>query len=102
MLTRDQFLDLAEVSYQSMTTGGSKPGSNRVGPTFSSTPGDTKCRWRTVHTNRPVAALVQDGEYYDATGRRGARGFAFDVDWSESRVTLMDADGLPIARRYTR
>ena len=101
-LTR--FLDLAEVSHHVHDDGRLEatfqPSGNRLSI-------DAR-RYKVQMGNRfiqtgPSQLLVQDGEYYVATGLLGgALGLRFDVDWSELRVTLRDAGGLPIARRLQR
>lgn len=51
----------------------------------------------------PSQLLYQDNEFYVATGLLGGvLGLRFDVNWFDLRVTLVDTDELPIARRIRR
>ncbi len=99
-----KFLDLAEVYFQVHDDG-------RLEATFQPSGSHLSidaARYKVQMDGRfiqsgPSQLFVQDGEYYIATGLLGGvLGLRFDVNWSDLRVTLVDAGGLPIARRIQR
>ncbi|NNG15955.1 MAG: hypothetical protein HKM89_05680 [Gemmatimonadales bacterium] len=99
-----QFLDLAEVSYQVHDDSRLDATFQPSGRRLSIDPARYKVQMdgRFVQTG-PSQLVYQDGEYYIATGLLGGvLGLRFHVNWSDLRVTLLDAEGLPIARRIRR
>lgn len=98
------FFDLAEIGH-----GGSASGvfEARLEPSGEDirivAGGDSAIIGTRTLAVRPTEVILRDGEMYMATDPLGRMlGLSFQVDWPDLRVSVLDPDSLPVARRIRR